>query len=251
MGSPSEIAVMFDKAECHRRLQDAGVALPRALGQVTSFEELRARMRAAGCARVFAKLSHGSSASGAVAYRTDGRRHQAMTTVEMVPAEDGMHLYNSRRVRVHEDERDIGALVDALAPHGLHVEEWIPKAGLAGRTLDLRVVVIAGRPRHVAVRLSRTPMTNLHLLNDRGDAGAVRERLGEARWAAAMETCARAGACFPASLHVGVDLLISSDFQGHAVLEANAFGDLLPGILDGGDDTYTAEIRSVGERRRA
>ena len=44
----------------------------------------------------------------------------------------------------------------------------MPKAGLAGHVFDLRVVVIAGRARHAVVRMSRGPMTNLHLLNRRG-----------------------------------------------------------------------------------
>jgi hypothetical protein len=48
---------------------------------------------------------------------------------------------------------------------------------------------------------------------------------------------------------VGVDLLVSPDWRAHAVLEANAFGDLLPGVLcDGGLSTYEAEVRAaVGE----
>ena len=33
----------------------------------------------------------------------------------------------------------------ALAPDGLQVERWLPKAGLGGRVVDLRVVVIAGQ----------------------------------------------------------------------------------------------------------
>jgi hypothetical protein len=49
----------------------------------------------------------------------------------------------------------------------------MPKAGIDGRTFDLRVLVIAGRARHAVARLSRGPMTNLHLLNERGDPARV------------------------------------------------------------------------------
>jgi hypothetical protein len=58
-------------------------------------------------------------------------------------------------------------------------------------------------------------------------------------------TCERAAAVFPRSLLLGVDLLIAPDYRGLAVLEANAFGGLLPGVLCEGEDTYEAEVRAV------
>jgi hypothetical protein len=72
--------------------------------------------------------------------------------------------------------------------------------------------------------------------------------MGDAAWAAAMRTCEAAAACFPESLHAGVDLRIAPDFQRHSVLEVNAFGDLLPGVLSEGKDTYSAEIRATLEQ---
>ncbi len=88
-------------------------------------------------------------------------------------------------------------------------------------------------------------MTNLHLQNRRGDLAAVLARMGPEAWHLARRTCERAAAVFPDSLHLGVDLLIAPDYRRHAVLEANAFGDLLPGVLSEGMDTYEAEIRAV------
>ena len=101
MNSPAEIALMFDKPACHRRLSESGVPVPECLGTVGSFDELREAMRAGGCARVFVKLAHGSSASGVVAYQTDGVRHRASTTVEVVRRGGQTLLYNSRRIRTH------------------------------------------------------------------------------------------------------------------------------------------------------
>ena len=74
-------------------------------------------------------------------------------------------------------------------------------------------------------------MTNLHLLNTRGEADAVRARMGPEAWEGAMGTCEPVMRCFPGSLYAGIDLLITPDFRRHAVLEVNAFGDLLPGVL--------------------
>lgn len=242
MNAPGAIEVLFDKPRCHRVLTGAGVVCPSALGPVTSYDELRSRMREANIARVFVKLAHGSSASGVVALATAPGRQCAETTVAMERHNGELRLYNSRRILRYDDEREIATLIDALCRERLHVERWIPKAGLDGMAFDLRVVVIAGRPRHVVPRLSRTPMTNLHLLNRRGDVDALKARMSPDAWDAAMETCRRAVAAFPGCHYAGVDLLIAPSFRRHAVLEVNAFGDLLPGILSYGRDTYTGEI---------
>jgi hypothetical protein len=48
--------------------------------------------------------------------------------------------------------------------------------------------------------------------------------------------------CFPESLYAGIDLLFSPDFRRQAVIEVNAFGDLLPGVFWQGQETYAAEL---------
>ncbi|MFG1925724.1 STM4014 family protein [Cryptosporangium sp. NPDC048952] len=251
-----EIAVLFDKRVAHARLRAAGVPVPDALpatsrdvraapgGSIGGYDELRAAMRAAGHARVFAKPAHGSSASGVIALQVGRGRLSATTSVEL--ADDG-RLYNSLRVRRYTDERSVATIVDALAPDGLHVERWFPKASIGGRSFDLRVLVVAGRPGHVVVRTSRTPLTNLHLGNARGDVGAVRALVGPAAYESALATCVAAAAVFPGSPHVGVDLMIGVDKRTHAVAEVNAFGDLLPGVLDEhGRSTYEAQVAALG-----
>jgi D-alanine-D-alanine ligase-like ATP-grasp enzyme len=58
-------------------------------------------------------------------------------------------------------------------------------------------------------------------------------------------TCEAAAALFPNSLYCGIDLLIRPDYQQHAILEINAFGDLLPGTTWNGFDTYTSEVQAM------
>ncbi|MDX6739864.1 STM4014 family protein [Actinocorallia sp. A-T 12471] len=245
-----DIAVMFDKRASHARLAAAGVPVPPALGPVGGYAELRERMAETGFHRVFVKPAHGSSASGVIALQAAGGRIRAQTSA----ARDAEGWYNSLKVRAYTDEHEIALLVDALAPDGLHVERWFPKAALAGRVFDLRVVVVAGEPTHAVARTSRAPMTNLHLGGQRGDLAAVRAAIA---WDAAMDVCARAAACFPNSTMVGVDLLVGVGMRGFAVAEVNAFGDLLPNLtgLPGtsaeGRDVYDAQVaaylRTSGE----
>jgi len=231
-----ELEVMFDKRRCHALLGAHGVAVPDGFA-ARSYAEVRER----GWARVFVKPAHGSSASGVLALAFAKGRVSAYSSAVL----DGGRLFNALRVRHYTDERLVAEIVDRLGADGLHVERWFPKAAHGGRVFDLRVVVIAGRAVHVVVRSGRSPMTNLHLGNARGDLAAVRAAVGPQRWAAAMHTCERAAACFPGSLHAGVDLMFAPGFDRHAVAEVNAFGDLLPGLLVDGRDTYAAEIAAL------
>ncbi|WP_329102231.1 STM4014 family protein [Micromonospora sp. NBC_01699] len=248
VNDPADVAVMFDKRACHARLTRFGVPVPAALPvSPGDYGELRAMLRGAGWARVFVKPAHGSSASGVLALETAPGRVQATTSVEL--AADG-RLFNSLRVRRYRTEREVAAIVDRLAPDGLQVERWFPKAGLGGRTLDLRVLVVAGQPGHVVVRSGRGPLTNLHLGNDRGDLAEVRAAMGEPAYEAVLSTCVRVAARFPGSLHAGVDLMVGTDWRRHMVAEVNAFGDLLPNLLDpAGRDSYAAQLHALTSGR--
>ncbi|MER7110326.1 STM4014 family protein [Streptomyces sp. NPDC000229] len=256
LDDPDEVAVLFDKRRCHRVLLDAGVPVPEsptsgARTPVRGWDDVRALMAAHGMRRVFVKPAHGSSASGILALESGGPgRIRATTSVESV----GGRLHNSLRVRRVTDEREAAALVDALAPDGLHIERWWPKASLGGRRADLRIVVVDGRATHAVVRTSHAPMTNLHLGGTRGDLAAATEAMG-GRWPDALDIGERAAACLPGTLCVGVDLLPSTGWRRFAVAEVNAFGDLLPGLtgLPGsgaeGLDTYSAQVAAVLRRR--
>ena len=244
------VLTMFDKIVSHRRLAAVGVSVPPGLGSpdgapIGGLDELAERLTAADVDRAFLKLAHGSSASGVVALRRGRGGWSAATSAELVPAGGGVRLYNSLKVRRYTDPEEVRALIDALARHRVHAERWLPKASLGGRAFDLRIVAIAGEPRHTVVRTARGPLTNLHLGGRRGDPAAVRALCGPARWAAVLATVRRTAAAFPGTLTIGSDVLIAPGGRSHAVLEANAFGDLLPGVTDRGEEVYAAQIAAV------
>ncbi|SCE06536.1 hypothetical protein GA0115239_11848 [Streptomyces sp. BpilaLS-43] len=258
LDGPRDIEVLFDKRLCHGVLGAAGVRVPDsptsgpAAPAVRDWVDVRGLMSDHRMPRAFVKLAHGSSASGVLAVETAGPgRVRAMTSVERDAAG---RLFNSLRVRRCTTEREVAAVVDTLAPDGLHVERWLPKASVhGGRVADLRVVVVAGRATHAVVRTSRSPMTNLHLGGARGDLDEVRAAVGAAggSWEEALALCEQAASCFPDTSCVGVDLLPATGWRRFAVGEVNAFGDLLPRLtgLPGsgaeGLDTYAAQVAAV------
>lgn len=250
LDDPDELAVLFDKRLCHGVLREGGVPVPPSPTSGADAPPVRgwADVRDAGLGRFFVKPAHGSSASGVLAVETaGGGRVRAVTSVER--AADG-RLHNSLRLRRYTSEREVAELVDALAPDGLHLETWLPKASLAGRPTDLRVVVVGGRATHAVLRAGSGPMTNLHLGGSRVESEVARQAAGEG-WEAALRICEQAAALFPATLAVGVDLLPGRGWRRLAVGEVNAFGDLLPGLpgLPGsgaeGLDTYDAQVAAL------
>lgn len=236
LNAPDEIGVMFDKWACHQRFSRARLARPPSRLAPLNFASLREQMTGSG--RLFLKPLHGSSASGVCAIRWAGERVQMMAPLAMV----NKRLINDRRVASFQRIEDIEAILERVLPQGMIAEHWVPKLCLEQGVVDLRVLVIAGEARHLVVRQSRHPMTNLHLGNRRGCPDELRGVLGEAGWEEALSLARDAARCFPRCLYAGVDILL--DRRGRALVgEINAFGDLLPGLVDRGDSAYVAILR--------
>lgn len=172
-----DLRVLFDKRLCHGACDTVGVPVPRSLGMINGWDELIACSQQSDTPRLFVKLANGSSASGVVALRIGRSSLEAITSVEMVRIAGELRLYNSLKSRRYTSRDDLRDLINALAAHRVHVEEWLPKATLQRRVLDLRVVVVAGRPKQMVVRTSRSPLTNLHLGNRRGNLAEVLARI--------------------------------------------------------------------------
>ena len=95
-------------------------------------------------------------------------------------------------------------------------------------------------------RLSKSPFSTLQLGAVRGDAAELSTATGETNWARALSAAESAAAAFPNSLHAGVDVAVTPGWRKAMVLEVNAFGDLLPGVLHERRDTYQCELAATG-----
>ena len=250
MNAPADIVRMGDKLDCQRRFIAHGVPVPALLGAVDDYEALRERLRVSGHDRVFVKARFGSSAAGVVAYRRrrDGREI-AETSACIVDEGGTRRIVNRLRLQRLDDSRAIAALIDALGRQGCYVEQWLPKPsvpGCRGMHYDIRMVVGNGCARQRVGRASASPMTNLHLGNRRG-------RLEEWVDADTMQrierTAEAAAAVFPASRCVGIDLMVRP--RGARVFEANAFGDLLPGIEHAGCSSHDDQVAAMCESEAA
>lgn len=245
MAHPDDILTMCDKLRCRAHLTAAGIALPGALQECRDHAALHAAMEHNSWSRVFIKPRWGSSGAGIIAYqRSTGTAMTRVCATTTLRAGVGDRLTLSKRLQHLDDPALIHALIDRVLADGAVVERWIPKLTTAGGPVDLRVVVIAGQPRHRVARVGAGTITNLQLDAKRLEvdqlfADTPRER-NERVWDLARQV----GAAFPRSWYLGIDVLLTHGVRHALVGEVNAWGDLLPGLLDNGEDTYTAEIRS-------
>ncbi len=249
MNTPADIRLQFDKPNCQHWLKKNGIPTPFTLPPVVCYEDLLDKMRQHRLQKVFIKPAHASSASGVIAFRKMGAHVQAVTSTEMIRNTEDIRLYNSLTMRSYTNEREIAALVDRILQENAQVEEWLPKATLNHRFFDLRVLVIGGKARHTVIRTSRYPITNLHLGNKRGDMQDFISHIGGDKLEEVRQLAEKTAACFPDSLYMGIDILLTADLRNIFVLEVNAFGDLLPGLIDEGETCYEAQVRAMVQRR--
>lgn len=246
MNDPDEVLCMFDKPSTIDRLRAADLPTPPPMGVVRQFDELIEEMTARGWARVFVKIANGSSASGVAAIHHDATTTWALTSVETDCSSGEPRYYNSLKLQRYSGLAAVRGLVEALTPHRLHVEQWLPKAtDERGDGFDLRVVVINGQATHGVMRIGSSPMTNLHLGNRRGDYNRLRQQLGPERCQQLDQRCEQVAAVFPHSHYVGLDLMFTPAYKQLYILEANAYGDLLPNVLD--DQGLTTHQREIQE----
>lgn len=250
LNAPRDIRQMFDKWQSHQRFQSAGLNRPHtflAANKVNEFrEQIRTHAKTLGCrsARVFLKPRYASSGSGVCAIHLTPDREVLVAPIELDNKRSQIRLFNSLKVRRYRDPASIEAVLQHLLQESMIAEHWIPKARLPDGRFDFRVVVIDRTARHVVVRQSDRPMTNLHLGNRRGCLDEAVEFIGPKVYREVLSVAEEATACFPDSLYAGVDVIVSSSLEV-SVCEINAFGDLLPGLRDRDETTYEAIVRAI------
>ena len=249
LNAPNDILRMCDKRTCQEALIAADIDIPPLLGPIGSYTQLRDRLRTEGCDRVFVKARYGSSAAGVIAYRLhrDGRE-VAYSSAEIVRENGSIRLFNSLAIRRYTANHDIAALIDSIAAQCAYAETWIAKPRVARHAhmhFDLRVMSFAGAPRQRVARIASQPMTNLHLGNRRGIADELLDRTAMQR----IEHCVRrAASVFPNAISIGFDVIPGAERV--RVLEANAFGDLLPELFWQGMSAYDDQAAWFADQAR-
>lgn len=239
---PDDILTMFDKTETKKILNNSGILTTSIHPQISSYEEFREYVEREKLSRLFIKLNGSSSASGVVAYEYNRRlsREQAYSTIEIDSSFDRVTFFNSLKIRKYCDSKSIEIILNYLFSQGALIEKWIPKSTFEGMAYDLRILGVDSEPCQKIGRLSRSPMTNLHLGNRRADPSSLGIR--EDVWQSINRSVTDVLKLFPRSLYAGLDVIVPKGSKRPVILEVNAFGDLLPNIFFEGNESYGTEI---------
>ena len=237
LNSPVELLRMADKLVCQQHLLGTGATIPPLFGSISGYEEMRDRLRHEGCSRAFIKARFGSSGAGVLAYAYNGSGRELLYgSAELVVQEGRSRVFNSLRQRRYDRHAEIVGLVNLIAAQGAYLERWVPKPSVPGNDsyrYDVRMIALDGVPRQRVARASRGMLTNLHLGNQRL---ALESLLDQESMTGLESATATAAAAFPRSRMIGFDLIVRGARSW--ILEANGFGDLLPGLRYRGRTTY-------------
>ena len=241
---PRAIALSYDKAACNRHLAAADIPVPAPLPAEADFDAFMDRLREVPGRRAFVKLRHGAGAAGTLAVvHGPGGQLVAYTALRL----DGDRLRAGATVARLTDHRHIARIAAALWPLGIHAEQWIAKAGVDGRSADLRLVCTRSGAPFGVLRISRSPITNLHLRADRAPAERLFDLMAPDAVAAVHDSCARVMRRIPGAGMLGVDVAVHADLTRHSVLEVNAFGDHIRSVRINGETPQDRQLRELSE----
>ena len=241
---PHSIALSYDKTACNRHLAAAGIPVPPPLPATEDFDAFMDQLASVPGRRAFVKLRHGAGAAGTLAIaRGPGGQLAAYTALRL----DGDRVRAGASVERLTDHRQIARIAAALWPLGIHAEQWIAKAGVDGRTADLRMVCTRSGAPFGVLRLSRSPITNLHLQADRAPAERLFDLMAPEAVEAVQHTCARVMHQIPGAGMLGIDVAVHADLARHSVLEVNAFGDHIRSVRIDGETPQDRQLRELSE----
>ncbi|WP_221801582.1 STM4014 family protein [Oceanobacter mangrovi] len=240
MNRPEHIQAVSDKLRCHQQMADAGIAVAEARYDIHTAEQLWQLLQQPGWQRVFVKPRFGAAAAGILALaqlRPDLWRGQ--TTLHQHQGQ----WVNSLRPQLLREQADINAVVEQLLLSGIVVEKWLPKLKYRQLESDCRLLVIGGEIRLGVLRCSHSPITNLHLLNQRHPLESLWPLVPAAAISALHEDMAKLAQLFPHSTQLAVDVAFHQYQRRHRVLEVNAFGDFLQRVEYQGMNSYQLQLQ--------
>lgn len=243
LNHPEDIAELLDKRICKERLIQEQIPVTQLFPMTFSrTEELLDFLREKGISQVFVKPIRGSGAAGVAALRYADRTGRLV--LYTCAALEGGGLYNTKGMYRLEG-KEAAAFLDSLLGLECVVERWHPKASFQGYCYDLRVVVQGGQVDMILPRLSKGPITNLHLNNH---AMAYEDLHLSARITEQIqEVCLRAADCYPRLHSIGMDVLLEKGSLAPRIIEMNAQGDLLHRDAYGENQIYRRQVAMMQE----
>lgn len=243
---PRAIMDVLDKKECKAQLLRSDIPVTEPLGGAAGgdAERLVGQMGEERVFQVFIKPRYGSGAAGTAAFRyCPGNGQMVLYTCAALEPQTG-RLVNTKRLRRYAQREEIFPLLDRILRGEHVVERWYAKDGYEGCSYDLRAVVQDGCVDFLLARLSKGPITNLHLgarplsVEALGLSADLLDRIAD--------LCKKAMGCYPGLRSAGIDLLLEKGSRHPRVIEMNGQGDLIYQDIQRENRIYRHQVEMMG-----
>jgi len=207
-----ESLIMMDKERTYNFLsgKEKNFNLPEKLKSYKSYEQFKNDTgdRSLKC---FMKLRHGSGSEGVIAYSNNKRLNEECIYTSLAYSKDEDIFFSTYKVN------------------------YIDKV------YDTRAIVIDNKVEYLLSRLSRTPITNLHLKNERKES----KEFMDTKTIDIIENASKGVMnLFENSFMAGIDVVMSKKNKPY-IIDVNPFGDLLHHLIGTDKNIYYKEIKSA------
>lgn len=256
LNPPGHLLSLLDKSACKKILKAAGLPVTETLsGKIFDSASLLSCMEKEQVFQVFLKPMFGSGAAGVTAFRYQQTTGRMAAYSCAVPAPGGipsshsadMLLINTKKQRSFTDPSLLLPFLDSLLSLGCIVERWYPKAVFEGYSYDLRAVCQDGNLDFLLARLSKGPITNLHLNNH--PLEAFKLGLPPSVLLSIEDLCRKACGLYPGLRSVGIDILLEKNTLKPRIIEMNGQGDLLYQDIYGRNQIYSHQAKMMAQWR--
>ncbi len=231
LNEPFVIAELLDKRACKMKLQQAGVRVTEVLQMPVclssgkdTVELLFEEMHRQRVHQVFIKPVKGSGAAGVSALRWQPQTGQmVLYTCALLQADST--FVNTKRLRRFTNKEEIIPLLRCILDLDCIVERWYAKSKYHGYSYDLRVVMQEGQLDFLLARLSKGPITNLHLNNHPVEIAML--GLSQHTLEEIAQLCRESMALYPGLRSAGIDILLEKGSLRPRIIEMNGQGDLI------------------------
>ena len=252
MNDFKETLVMMDKSKTYYTLKDKvkeyDFCLPLKLETPKTYKEFK-EIYGDKFIRCFIKLRYGSGGTGVIAYRNNPRTNDEniFTSLNYESLKGKKIFYSNSKVNFFSSKDIVEPLIDWVLSNGPHIEEWIPKTSYKRNFFDTRAFVINKKAEYLISRLSKSPITNLHLRNKRADSLNIVSKENIEIISKAAEDVMK---IFNKSLYGGIDVVCSKNYRPY-IIDVNPFGDLFHNLIGTDKNVHYLEIKKAIEILRS
>lgn len=241
LNDPLDIITFLDKIKTKQILDIHNIPNTKMLYfNLCSFDDLINLMFKDHVYNVYIKPNLGSGASFVCAFRFNKRlnKYFLYTSCKII----NNTLVNTKTLFKYDNLDYIKQVINFIFKYDSLVETWIPKDKFNDYSYDLRVVYQFGKIEYIMPRLSKGPITNLHLNNKSVlvDELSLSSKLIDN----INKICYDVSRIFKNSNMFALDILISTNKSPY-VIEINGQGDLIYQDIYGENKIYKNQLRQT------